>query len=33
MFTLCPFVTKRGTIFCFGMRMHFQTDQVFLVPE
>jgi len=31
LFTLCPFETKRGSIFCFGPRMYFQTGQVFLV--
>jgi hypothetical protein len=33
LFTLCPFETKRGNIFCFGPRMYFQTGQVFFVPE
>jgi hypothetical protein len=34
LFTLCPFVTKRGSIFfVFGPRMYFQTGQVFFVPE
>jgi hypothetical protein len=29
-FTLCPFVTKRGSIFCFGLGLYFLTGQVFL---
>jgi hypothetical protein len=29
LFTLCPFETKRGSIFCFGPGMYFQTGQVF----
>jgi hypothetical protein len=33
LFTLCPFETKRGSIFCFGPGMYFQTGQVFFVPE
>jgi hypothetical protein len=33
MFTLCPFETKMGSIFCFGLGMYFQTGQVFFVPE
>jgi hypothetical protein len=32
-FTLCPFVTKRGSNFWFGLRMYFQTGQVIFVPE
>jgi len=33
LFTLCPFETEMGSIFCFGPRMYFQTGQVFFVPE
>jgi hypothetical protein len=33
LFTLCPFVTKRGSNFYFGPGMHFQTGQVIFVPE
>jgi len=29
-FTLCPFVTKKGSNFYFGPGMYFQTGQVFL---
>jgi hypothetical protein len=32
-FTLCPFVTKRGSNCCFGPGMYFQTGQVIFVPE
>lgn len=32
MFTFCPFVTKRVSIFCFGPGMYFQTSQ-FFVPN
>jgi hypothetical protein len=32
-FTLCPFVTKRGSNFWFGPGMYFQTGQVIFVPE
>jgi hypothetical protein len=33
LFTLCPFVTKRGSNFYFGPGMYFQTGQVIFVPE
>jgi hypothetical protein len=33
LFTLCPFVTKRGSNFYFGLGMYFQTGQVIFVPE
>jgi hypothetical protein len=33
LFTICHFETKRGSIFCFGSGMYFQTGQVFFVPE
>jgi len=32
-FTLCPFVTKRGSNFYFWPGMYFQTGQVIFVPE
>jgi hypothetical protein len=32
-FTLCPFVTKRGSNCYFGPGLYFQTDQVIFVPE
>jgi hypothetical protein len=32
-FTLCPFVTKRGSNCCFGPGMYFQTGKVSFVPE
>jgi hypothetical protein len=32
LFTLCPFETKRGSIFCFGLGMYFQTGQVSFCP-
>jgi len=33
LFTLCPFETKRMSIFCFGPKMYFQTGQVFFIPK
>jgi hypothetical protein len=33
LFTLCLFVTKRGSNFYFGPGMYFQTGQVIFVPE
>jgi hypothetical protein len=33
MFTLCPFHTKRGSIFIFWTEIVFFTDQVNFVPE
>jgi hypothetical protein len=33
LFTLCPFVTKRGSNCYFGPRMYFETGQVIFVPE
>jgi hypothetical protein len=33
LFTPCPFVTKRGSNFYFGLGMYFQTGQVIFVPE
>jgi hypothetical protein len=33
LFTLCPFVTKRGSNFYFGPGMYFQTDQVIFAPK
>jgi hypothetical protein len=33
LFTLCPFETKMGSIFCCGPRMYVQTCQVFFVPN
>jgi hypothetical protein len=33
LFTICHFETKRGSIFCFGSGMFFQTGQVFFVQE
>jgi hypothetical protein len=33
LFTLCPFVTKRGSNFYFGPGMYLQTGQVIFVPE
>jgi hypothetical protein len=32
-FTLCPFVTKKGSNFYFGPGMYFQTGHVIFVPE
>jgi hypothetical protein len=32
-FTLCPFETKRGSIFCFGPGMYFQNGQVFFLSQ
>jgi len=32
-FTLCPFETKIGSIFCFGRECIFKTSQVIFVPE
>jgi hypothetical protein len=33
LFTLCPFVTKRGSNCYFGLGMYFQISQVIFVPE